>query len=221
MSKTIGLILSGSGVKDGSEIHEATLALLGLVKRGANIVFMAPSGNQSRVMNHATMEEVDETRSMLVEGARIARGEIVPISDVDPSTLDGLMIPGGFGAALNLSTFGTKGRDMTVHSDVEGIINKLLDASKPIAALCIAPPILARVFQNRGGKGVKLTIGNDPATAAELEAMGAVHVESTASEFVVDESHKVVTTCAYMLASDIAELNIGIDKACQALMELA
>jgi enhancing lycopene biosynthesis protein 2 len=219
--KTIGVILSGCGVQDGSEIHEAVATLLALSRRGARAICLAPEGQQTRVMDHLTDTELPEQRNMLVEAARIARGEVHALASIDAETLDGIVIPGGFGAALNLSDFASKGKEMTIHPDVETLLNQMADAGKPLCALCIAPPILAKLMANRGATGAQVTIGNDPATAAAIDALGANHITATATEAVIDETHKLVTGPAYMLAESIAELFEGIDNAVAALLDLA
>lgn len=219
--KTIGVVLSGCGVQDGSEIHEAVCTLLALARRSAKAVCMAPSGPQTRVMDHVTGSPMNQQRDMLVEAARIARGEITSLEKVDPSTLDGVVLPGGFGAALNLSDFASAGARMKINPDLKRLLNAVADAGKPICALCIAPPILAKLMQERGVTQARLTIGKDPATAAAIREMGQVHVECTATDCVVDRTHKLVTGPAYMLAGNIAELNEGIDRAVGALLELA
>ena len=219
--KTIGVVLSGCGVQDGSEIHEAVATLMALSKRGATAVCFAPDDNQSRVMDHASGQEALESRNMLAEAARIARGEISPLSEANVDDLDGIIMPGGFGAALNLSDFGSQGRNITVRPDLEALLCAFADAGKPIAALCIAPPILAKLMQNRGVTGAKVTIGTDSATAVHIEALGQTHVNASATEVVVDNENKLVTNPAYMLAGNIAELFEGIDKAVGALLELA
>jgi enhancing lycopene biosynthesis protein 2 len=219
--KTIGVVLSGCGVQDGSEIHEAVATLVALSKRGATAVCFAPDDNQARVMDHAAGQEALESRNMLVEAARIARGEISPLSEANVDKLDGIIMPGGFGAALNLSDFGSQGRNITVRPDLEALLGAFADAGKPIAALCIAPPILAKLMQKRGVTGAKVTIGNDPSTAIHIEALGQTHVNASATDVVVDTENKLVTSPAYMLAGNIAELFEGIDKAVGALLELA
>jgi enhancing lycopene biosynthesis protein 2 len=219
--KSIGVVLSGCGVQDGAEIHEAVSVLLALSQRGAKAVCLAPDSPQARVMNHATGKPQAESRNMLVEGARIARGEITPLAQADPAVLDGVILPGGFGAALNLSDFAGKGRNMTIHAQLLPLLDAMADAGKPLGALCIAPPILAKLMQRRGISGAHITIGTDPGAAGEIEAMGQTHVQATATEAVVDEAHRLVTGPAYMRAANIAELFAGIDKAVAALLEMA
>ena len=71
--KKIAVVLSGSGVYDGSEIHEAVLSLLAIEKHGAQWHCFAPNINQHHVINHITGAEMDTTRNVLIESARIAR----------------------------------------------------------------------------------------------------------------------------------------------------
>ncbi len=219
MAKKIGVILSGCGVYDGSEIHEAVLTLLALDRRGAEMVLCAPDIPQMHVVNHLTGEVVPgETRNVLVEAARIARGNIRDIAEVKGEELDGLIIPGGFGAAKNLCDFAVKGPECTVHPEVARLIREVHGQGKPVAAVCIAPAILARVL---GDESPALTIGNDAETAAALEKMGARHLACPVEDRVVDEERKLITTPAYMLAQGIAEAAAGIDRTVETLLEMA
>ena len=203
--KTIALILSGCGVYDGSEIHETCAALLALQREGAAVLACAPSGPQSQVVDHRLGQPADgPPRDILVESARLVRGEIRPLSEVDPREIDGVLLPGGFGAAKNLCTFAIDGADCRVNPEVEAFLRAAHQMRKPIAAMCIAPVLLARVFGS-GGRPA-LTIGNDPATAALVEAMGARHVDCAPTGIVVDEQARLVTTPAYMLAGDIGQV---------------
>jgi len=219
MAKKIGVILSGCGVYDGSEIHEAVLTLLALDKRGAEMVICAPNVPQMHVVNHLTGEVAEgETRNVLVESARIARGNIRDIAEVKGDELDGLIIPGGFGAAKNLCDFAVKGPDCSVHPEVERLVREVHSQGKPVAAVCIAPALLARIL---GSESPALTIGNDAETAAALEKMGAKHLSCPVTDRVVDEEKKLITTPAYMLAQGIAEAAEGIDKTVATLLEMA
>lgn len=205
----VGVLLSGCGVLDGSEIHEAVLTLLALDQRGATILCCAPNGRQAAVVDHATREPAEESRNMLKEAARIARGEIRDVATLRAADLDALILPGGYGAVRNLSDFAERGADCTVHPDVERLLSDLLAARKPIGALCIAPATVARVAANRG-LPVRLTIGNDPATAAALTAMGCRHEPQPATGVTVDAEHRIVSTPAYMLARGPAEVYEGV-----------
>jgi enhancing lycopene biosynthesis protein 2 len=207
----IGIVLSGCGVFDGAEIHEAVLTLYFLRKAGADVLFMAPRRPQLHVINHLTGEEsVNETRDVLVESARIARGEIQDIATVHEDLVDALIFPGGFGAAKNLCDFALKGEDCTVDDHVERLVREMRDAGKPIGSICISPALLARVLGERDG--AELTIGTDPDTAGKIERMGSTHVPCPVDGIVVDGERKIVTTPAYMLASDITETAAGIEK---------
>ncbi len=218
MGKKIGLVLAGSGVQDGSEIHEATLSILYLTKAGAEIVFLAPDVEQFRTVNHATGETMAEKRNVLVESARIARGNILNISRINVADLDGVVFPGGYGAATNLCEFATKGPSGEVNPDVRRFIEQMYDARKPIGAMCIAPGLISMVL---GRFGVRLTIGTDPTTASTIEKTGAVHVNCPVDEIVVDEEHRIVSTPAYMLGPDIAHIAKGIEKLCYKVVEMA
>lgn len=219
MGKRIGVVLSGCGVYDGSEIHEAVATLLALDRRGAEAVCCAPDVPQMHVVDHLTGQVAPgESRNVLVESARIARGKVVDVARVRSSELDGLVLPGGFGAAKNLCDFAVKGKDCTVHPEVARLVREVHAAGKPVAAVCIAPALLARVL---GAEKPELTIGNDAGTAAALEAMGARHVACPVRATVVDRERRLVTTPAYMLAGRISEAADGIDAAVGALLEMA
>jgi enhancing lycopene biosynthesis protein 2 len=219
MGKRIGVVLAGCGVYDGSEIHEAVVTLLALDRRGAEAVCCAPDVAQMHVVNHLTGEPTPgESRNVLVESARIARGKVQDVAHVRASDLDGLVLPGGFGAAKNLCDFAVKGKDCAVHPEVARLVREVHAAGKPVAAICIAPALLARVL---GSEAPQLTIGTDPGTAAALEAMGARHVACPVRETVVDRERRLVTTPAYMLAGRISEAADGIDSAIGALLEMA
>ncbi|UFS71625.1 isoprenoid biosynthesis glyoxalase ElbB [Geomonas sp. RF6] len=215
--KKIGVVLSGCGVRDGSEIHEAVLTLLAITNNGGKAVFMAPDIELAEV-NHQTMQETGSRRSVLVEAARIARGDISDIKAVHADDLDALVFPGGFGAAKNLCTFATEGAGGTVQPDVLRLVRDMAGAKKPICAICIAPALIALAL----GKELspQLTIGNDAGTAKAIEATGSRHVECAATDCVIDREHSIVSTPAYMLAQNISEAAAGIEKAVKATMEL-
>lgn len=214
----IGVLLSGCGVFDGAEIHEAVLTMLALDQAGAEIVCMAPNVEQHHVINHLTQDEMDEKRNVLVESARIARGEIKNLRDIKAADLDGLVLPGGFGAAKNLSDFAFKGADSTVHPEVKRILEEMSAADKPIGAICISPAPLAKALAE---KKPEVTIGNDQATAEAIEAMGGQHRACTVDMIHVDAGNKVVTTPAYMLGPGIKDVAVGIEKLVNKVLELA
>ncbi len=215
--KKIALILSGSGVFDGAEIHESVLTLLSIDRAGAQYQCFAPDIEQHHVINHVTGEEMNEQRNVLVESARIARGEINVLSALNVSDYDALIIPGGFGSAKNLSDFAFTGADVEVQSEVLAAVQGFANAKKPVGLICISPAITGRAF----AAGTRCTIGNDKNTAKAIEATGAVHVNCPVDDIVVDESHKLITTPAYMLAQSISEAALGIDKLVQKVIAIA
>jgi len=218
MGKKIGVLLSGCGVFDGAEIYESVITLLELDKAGAEVTCMAPNIDQHKVVNHLTNTDSNETRNVLVESARLARGQIFNINTIKASELEALIIPGGFGAALNNSTFALAGPEGDVNSDVLSMVNDFYEAGKPIGAMCIAPALLALAFKD---KNIKLTVGNDEGVAGGITALGNVHVNCSVDEIVVDEKYKIVTTPAYMLAGSITEAASGITKLEKKILELA
>ncbi len=214
----VGVILSGCGVYDGSEIHETVIALLALDRVGAEVVSMAPDMKQT-VVNHLTGEQVEGvSRNVLEESARIVRGEISDIATIKAVDLDALFIPGGFGAAKNLCDFAFKGTDCEVHPEVARLIREVAAAKKPLAAVCIAPALVAKVLGT--DMNPQVTIGTDEETAGAVVAMGAGHVACPVDEFVIDEENKIITSPAYMLAGSISEVAEGIEKTVDALMAM-
>jgi enhancing lycopene biosynthesis protein 2 len=217
MKKRIGVVLSGCGVFDGSEIHEAVCILLAINRNGAESVCMAPDMELSEI-NHLTGEETGAKRNVLIESARIARGKIQNIAEVKAADLDALIFPGGFGAAKNLCTFAFKGPEATIQPDVARLLKEMVAAKKPIGAICIAPALVAAAL----GKDYapKVTIGTDSGTASAINQTGSSHIDCPVTEFVVDRDNKIVSTPAYMLASNIAEAADGIEKAVKAVIDL-
>ena len=213
--KSIAVILSGCGNQDGSEIHEATLTLWAIHKNGADYQCYAPNIPQHHVLNHRNGEEMDEQRNVLVESARIARGKIRDLAEFQAADHDALIIPGGLGAAKNLSSYAFDGTDCTINSEVAQAIRSMAELNKPIGALCIAPVIVAKVLQ-----GVEVTIGQDPTTAAAVEAMGGQHRQTMEGEITVDRKQKVVTTPCYMLEARVDQIGDGADLLVQEVLNL-
>ena len=216
MSKKIAVILSGCGVYDGAEIHESVITLLRLDQRGAQVQCFAPNIAQLHVINHLTGEEMPESRNVLVESARIARGEVKDIREANAEDFDALIVPGGFGSAKNLSNFAVEGTGCTVQPDVLALTEAFAEAGKPVGLICISPALAAKIY----GPGVICTIGNDADTAAALNKMGATHKDCAVSEIVEDKARKLVTTPAYMLAQSISEAASGINKLVDRVLEL-
>jgi enhancing lycopene biosynthesis protein 2 len=215
----IGVLLSGCGVYDGAEIHEAVITLLALDRAGAEAVCMAPDVDQMHVVDHRTGEPAEETRNVLAESARIARGAIRDVADVRADELDGIILPGGFGAAKNLCNFAVAGAQAAVQPDVARLLRDALAARMPIGVCCIAPAVMAAILRDAGEAG-ELTIGTDADTAAGLEAMGVRHVPCAVEETCVDREHQVVSTPAYMLAGRISEAAAGIEKLVSEVLDL-
>ena len=218
MAKKVGVLLSGCGVFDGAEIHESVITLLALDRAGVEIVCMAPNMEQYHVINHLTQEVMNEKRNVLVESARIARGEIKDLKDVRASDLDALIIPGGFGAAKNLSDFAVRGPDANVNPEVQRILQEMISLSKPIGALCIAPATLTKALSDRNPE---VTIGDDQQTASAIDAMGGQHRVCKVDMICVDQKNKLVTTPAYMLGPGIKDVASGIEKLVAKVVELA
>ena len=207
--KKVGVVLSGSGVFDGTEIYEATLTVYFLDRLGVKPIFIAPNVDQAEVVNHINQEQIKESspRNVLLESARIARGPVKDIKEASAEGLDAIIFPGGFGAAKNLSDFAYKGADCTINPDIVELVKSMHELKKPQGFMCIAPLIAASILPE-----VKLTIGKDPATAQSLEQMGANHVYCEVDDIVIDEDNRVITTPAYMLGPTISKVGQGIEK---------
>ena len=207
----VGVLLSGSGVNDGSEIHESVLTMLFLDRSDVEIVLMAPNIDQMHVVNHYTGQEMDEFRNVLVESARIARGDIKDMAEIRGDDLDALIIPGGLGVAKNLSDYAMSGSECSVNPDVYRMVVEMILAKKPIGAICIAPAMMAKILAEQDISAT-LTIGSDKAESDDIETMGSQHQNCSTEEIVIDNENSIVTTPAYMDAKSISEVAVGIEK---------
>lgn len=212
--KKFAVLLAGCGVYDGAEIHEAVLTLLAIIKQGGVYQCFAPDILQHHVVNHFDGSEMHEKRNVIVEAARIARGDIKRLSEFNVSDFDALIIPGGFGAAKNLSTIAFEGVDAKVTPELERAILDMVEAKKPIGALCIAPAILAKVLT-----GVNVTIGDDKETIQVIEAMGSHHKKTTHGEVIIDKKFNVFSTPCYMLDASLLDIEQGANNIIKSIME--
>lgn len=208
MTKQVALILSGCGVFDGSEIYETTLTLLRLDQLGIAYECFAPDVAQHHVINHGTGDEMKETRNVLVESARLARGKVRPLEELSADDFDALILPGGFGAAKNLCDFAVKGEDLELVAGLQDAVQPFLAAGKPIGVMCIAPVMVPKLL----GEGISVTIGNDASVSGAISAQGGLHKSCEVTDIVVDAANRVVTTPAYLLAERISEAAQGIFK---------
>lgn len=215
MKKKFAVVLSGCGVYDGAEIHEATLTLLAIARQGASFQCFAPDIQQAHVINHITGEVMNQERNVLVESARIARGNIQPLRDFQASGFDAIVFPGGFGVAKNLCTYAFDGDNCRVEPETERVIRDMHRLGKPIGALCISPVLIAKIL----GK-VEVTIGNDAATAADIGKMGGRHVVATHGEVLTDQVNRVVTTPCYMLDASIEQVAKGAENVIKTILEM-
>ena len=213
--KKIAVVLAGNGVYDGSEIHEATITLLTIARNGAQYQCFAPNINQAHVINHLTGEVMPETRNVLVEAARIARGNIKPLSAYNAKEFDALILPGGFGVAKNLCNYAFEGTNCTVNSEVEKAIKSTVIEEKPIGALCISPVLIAKVLVD-----AEVTIGNEEVASSAIESFGATHFAKSHGEIVYDSKYKLVTTPCYMLDATIDQIADGIENAIKKILEI-
>jgi len=214
-TKKIAVILSGCGVFDGAEIHESVLTMLAIAKQGAEYTLFAPDIKQHHVVNHITGNEMNEERNVMIESARIARGAIKPLSKYNVKDFDALVMPGGFGAAKNLSSFAFEGADSTVESETLRAIKETHLAQKPIGALCIAPAVIAKALGN-----IEVTIGQDKGTADAIKKMGATHIQTNHGEVVLDKINKIASTPCYMLDANIIQIAEGAENVVKATIEM-
>lgn len=216
-SPRVLVVLSGAGYLDGAEITEAVVSLLSLGRAGASVQVAAPDKPQAHVVNHLTGEvQEGEGRNVMVEAARIARGKVIPLSEASHEGFDALFLPGGYGAAKNLSTFAFEGTGGRVDPDLARLLQGFHAAGKPIGAVCISPAVLVLGL----GKGT-VTIGDDAGTAEAIEAMGGSHCACPVTEITVDEDNRVVTAPAYMYGSaPIQDVAAGIERAVSATLAL-
>jgi enhancing lycopene biosynthesis protein 2 len=205
--KKFAVILSGCGVYDGSEIHEAVLTLLAIDKNKASYQAFAPDIQQFHVVDHYRGKPTDEKRNVLTESARIARGNIKALSEFNSKDYDALVIPGGFGCAKNLSDYAFKGADINVNKEVENAILSMIEADKPVGALCIAPVLLAKIIN-----GVEITVGNDETTINNVEKLGALHTKTSNTDVIKDSKRKIFTTPCYMLDVSISKIAESTDS---------
>ncbi|ALQ09445.1 isoprenoid biosynthesis protein [Pseudoalteromonas sp. Bsw20308] len=205
--KKVAVILAGSGVYDGSEINEVVLTLLHIAKNGGAYQCFAPDIEQLHTINHLTGDVMPDKRNVLTEAARIARGDIKSLIDLDVAKFDALIVPGGLGAAKNLCDFAIKGTKANINQDVLNTCKAFAKAKKPAGYMCIAPALIPFIYDN-----AQLTIGNDVDTAQALSTLGAKHINCAVDDVVFDEANKLVTTPAYMLAQSILDADAGIAK---------
>lgn len=214
--KKFAVILSGCGNKDGAEIHESVMTLWAIHKHGASYQCFAPDIPQHHVLNFITGQEMAESRNVLVESARIARGAIKDLKDYAADDYDGLIMPGGLGVAKNLSTFAFEGPDCSVNEEVARAVRETAAQNKPIGALCIAPAIIAKILGT-----VTVTIGQDPGVETAIAKMGGSHEKTTHGEIVVDRDRKIVTTPCYMLDARVDQIAAGAENLVKAVLEMA
>jgi enhancing lycopene biosynthesis protein 2 len=209
--KKIGILLSGCGFNDGSEIQESVITMLALDRAEVETVLMAPNIDQMHVVNHYTGQEMDEYRNVLVEASRIARGNIKDMAEVTGNDIDGLIIPGGLGVTKNLSDYAMAGVECSINPDVYRLVSEVHLLQKPIGAICIAPIIMAKILGEQD-ESADMTIGSDKEIINDINSMGSNHIKCSVSEIVVDKEKKLITTSAYMDSKSISEVSSGIEK---------
>jgi len=223
----IGVLLSGNGVFDGSEIQEAVFSLLAIDENNADAVCFAPNIDQHHVLNHITGDEMNESRNVLVESARIARGNIQDLKEISSDNIDALVLPGGFGAAKNLTKWAFEGPDGDIQPDVKRIILEMVHHRKPVCGLCMGPTVIAKALEGSGVKA-NLTVGTTEAPSpyeidaisAGMEKTGATAVMKEVTEIMVDESNKIVTAPCYMMEATVSQIRNNIKMAIDKTIQL-
>lgn len=223
----IGVLLSGSGVYDGSEIQEAVLTLLAIEEIEAEAICISIDKPQHHVINHLNGEEMNDSRNMLIESARIARGNIKNINDVSPNDIDAMVIPGGFGAAKNFTSWAFNGSDGEILPEVKLLLVNLINIGKPIAALCVSPVVLAKALE---GSTITptLTIGTDKepspyditAFTDGLQKTGMQTEMKSVREINIDVKNKIISAPCYMMEASIVDVRKNIRSAIEALRDL-
>lgn len=212
--KKFAIILAGCGVYDGAEIHEAIMSMYAVMKNGAEYQMFAPDIPQHHVVNHLTGAQMPETRNVLVESARIARGNIKPLAQLNLRNFDALLFPGGFGVAKNFCSYAFEGASCTVNPEIAILIKEAVSLRKLIGALCISPVLMAKIMGN-----VTITVGPHEGDAANVIAMGAKHKTTKHGEVVIDEKHRLFTTPCYQLQSTIVQIAEGADNIVKAMLK--
>jgi enhancing lycopene biosynthesis protein 2 len=207
--KPVAVILSGSGRADGSEIHESVAALLALSQEGLPVKIYAPDIEQFKVVDHLSGRPSEESRNVLVEAARIARGKIDPLSELNVDDVSAIILPGGLGAASNLWAYAQDGIEGDIEKETYRVLTTAMKQKLPLGFICIAPVLGARIAKECG-KSITLTIGSDASTAEDIEALGCKHLISDPNHCVVDKENRVVSAPAYMSAKTVAECYNGI-----------
>ena len=223
-----GILLSGCGVYDGAEIHEAAMAMLAIKELGHEYQCISINKDQHHVVNHLNGEEMDEKRNMMIEAARIARGDVKEISEISPADMDALVIPGGFGSAKNFSKWAFLGPEGEIMDEVKLLIVNMINVGKPICALCVSPVVVAKALEG-SDISAKMTLGSDQEASpydisgfnAGIESVGAVAEMKTVREIQVDKANKIVTAPCYMMDADILEIRNNAKQAIEATIELA
>jgi len=214
--KKFAIVLAGNGVYDGAEIQEVVLTMLAIKQQSCDYQCFAPDIPQHHVINHLNGEEMNETRNVLTESARIARGDIKNLSEFNVNDFDALIFPGGFGVAKNLCSIAFDGAKASVNEEVSKAVIEMHKNKKPIGALCIAPALIAKII----GNGLNVTVGQDEATAITIEQMGAIHIETDHGDVVLDEENLIFTSPCYMLDANISQVYDGAYNTVEAMIKM-
>lgn len=223
----IAVLLHGSGVYDGTEIQEAVFSLLAIAEAGASYQCIAPNVNQHHVLNHLDGSEMKESRNVLIESARIARGDVLDLAEISVDDYDALVMPGGFGTAKNISKWAFEGPDGPILPEVQDLIRAFVNQAKPIAALCMSPTTIAKALQG-SGLAAKLSVGSAveaspydiAAISTGMESIGMQAQSKTVAELSIDQELKIICAPCYMMEASILEVQANIKQAVDAMFSL-
>lgn len=198
--KKCALILAGCGAKDGAEITESVSLMIAFDQAHFHVQAFAPNRSFHHVIDHAADQIVEsENRNMLVESARIARGNVLPLQELAEDDYDVICFAGGFGVAKNFCNFASEGKNAVLENDVKDILFRFIRAHKIVSALCISPILLALAAKELQLKDAKITLGDGSSEAAEIvQTWGITHEPKKVHEASIDKVNRFVTAPAYM-----------------------
>jgi enhancing lycopene biosynthesis protein 2 len=218
--KNFGVLLSGCGFYDGSDIWEAVLIHLFLEEKGYNSQFISLNLSSKEVVNHHTQESVSEKRNIFLESARIGLDQTKNIEEMDGEKIEGLVIAGGYGVLQNFLETGPPARILNAQSEVKRFIREIFRRKKPIGGCGLASLLIASSLQDIVNTPLTLTLGNDAKLSDQLEKLGAIHVIAKLDEAIIDKEHNIVTTPGNLGKHRIKEVASGIQNMILGVLEL-
>ncbi|MCT4624567.1 MAG: isoprenoid biosynthesis glyoxalase ElbB [Schleiferiaceae bacterium] len=223
----VAVLLHGNGVYDGTEIQEAVFTLLALAQNGHTYQCIAPDVNQHHVIDHTKGEEMNETRNVFVESARIARGDIKKVTEINAKDYDALAMPGGFGTAKNITKWAFSGPDGDIINEVKNLVIDFLENKKIIVGMCMSPTTIAKALEGTNYHA-KLTVGSTAeaspyeigAISEGMNSIGAITEMKTVKEVLIDTQNRIITAPCYMMEASITEVHDNIQDAIKAMNSL-